>query len=614
MPEKQVEIKQDPDRQTYSHLVELFNRGLDELAERMKTGLRNMADFTFMFAVDNAPMSMENFFMFEELFDVLPVAQFLAKTARQVAKTTSAGAADTLQRLTRPGSNSLTVTPLFSQAKRISSEIVGPMIGDSMFQDEILFSRGQQTILQRKITGGGTQHYSYALLDAMRIRSLNSIDHLWVDEVQHVRANVLPVIEQVQAGRPFTRWRWYTGTPLSMGNLIEMLWEKSSQGEQAIKCEHCSGNIIHHGWNVGCTEQQLQQMIGPTGVICAYCGKPLDVFKQVFVPRYRDREEIFKGRHISQVLHPLHACIKSQWAILLKNRQDYNDAEFANEILGESYDSADRMIDLPTLREACVLGANTFQEALDRRDELEIRGMGIDWGGGGDTHSYTKIVFGGLRRGASTVDIHCMITLPQSLPPQAQMAEVLSLQSRYQPNILAHDYTAMGWVFEGLGLHSKVDAEVIWPFTYGFSPTRDVVYVSKATDGSRSSLHLDHTRSLFALYTMIKGHRVRFPDFDSQQDKISGLHCVSDFLAMFAERKPSAHAGDILYVKRDPGSSDDYVHATNFLATACWYRAGSYPSVPDLFQNARLTHTEEEMLELEGQWLASAGDDGTYVA
>jgi len=200
------------------------------------------------------------------------------------------------------------------------------------------------------------------------------------------------------------------------------------------------------------------------------------------------------------------------------------------------------------------------------------------------------------------------------MPPQAQMAKVLQYQSRYRPSILAHDYTAMGWVFEGLGLHSRVEPGIIWPFTYGFSPTRDVIYVNKATEGSRSSMHLDHTRSLFALFTMIKGGRVRFPDFELQKDANTGVRPVDDFLATFSERRPSARAGDILYVKRDPGSSDDYVHAVNFLASACWYQAGSYPSVPELFDNARLKHTEDELARMEGEWLSPMLDgDETYT-
>ena len=616
MPDILPQIKSVKDC-SYTELLSAFDRGLRELQSRAKEGLRNLSDFTFMFHIEGAPMSMKKFFMFEELFDVMPFQRFMAKAARQTAKTTSACAADITQRLMRPGTNSLTVTPLFSQARRISSDIAAPMLHNSLFKDEILFERGQQTILKRKLFGGGMQHYSYAFLDAMRIRSLNSIDLLWVDEVQNVRADVLPVIEQVQAARPYTRWQWYTGTPLSMGNLIEVLWQASSQAVQAIKCDHCSGSAKNHGWNLGCADQQLLNMIGPSGVICAFCGKDLDVFKQVYVPRYPEREEMFAGRHVSQVLHPLHACIRSQWMTLLRNRDrpDYTDAQFFNEILGESYDSADRMIDLPSLKEACVKGVpNSFENALKLREELSICAMGVDWGGGGDTHSYTKIVFGGLRRGTSTVAIHAMIQLPQSMPPQAQMAEVLRYQSRYRPAILAHDYTAMGWVFEGLGFHSRVDAAIIWAFTYGFSPTRDVIYLKQATEGSRSSLHIDHTRSLFALYTMIKGGRVLFPDYDLQQHPATGTRPVDDFLAMFSERRPSASAGDVLYVKRDPGASDDYVHATNLLASACWYQAGSYPSVPDLFSDARLVHTQNEIDEMEGQWLNQAAqEDETFT-
>ena len=615
MPQNTPVFKQTPKPEKVSDadLINLFQKCLDALVQRARAGVRNLADYTFMLNMEGHPMSVARFPMFHEMFDSLPVLSEIWLTARQVGKTFQGVAADIVERLSRSGTRSLIVTPLFSQAARISKEITAPMLANSMFRDEIVTLASKQTVLRRTYCNQSTDTYSYALLDVLRIRGITGIDRLWVDEIQGVREDILPIIEQTQAARPYTGWKRYTGTPLSTGNLAEVLWQKSSQGEQVIRCG-CGK------WNIGAVDHDLLNMIGPLCPICVKCGKPLDIMKQIFVPRYREREEEFRGRHISQVLHPLHACIPLQWRKLRKLMADpqFPKYQLYNEVLGLSFDSADRMIDKPTLQAVCDLGPNTLEEARKKRRELSICGIGIDWGGGGDTHSWTKLVFGGIKSGTSDLHVHHMLSLPQSMNPAAQAAEVLKLISIYNPAIFAHDYTGAGWLFETLGFGQDLDPHIVWPFTYGYSPNREVVYANVAEKGSRASLHLDHTRSLFAMFTAIRGGKIRFPDYDMQRMQDSYARPVDDFLAVFAERRPSVRGGDILTVKRDPGHSDDFAHATNFLATACWYRVGSYPSVPDTSNGSRLSHTQEELEQMDGQWVLpereTYEDSGPYTA
>ena len=589
-------------------LFSAFSRALTVLAEKVKGGLSNLAEFTFMLNLEGHPMSMEKFGMFEEMFDVLPIKRELWITGRQVAKTTTGAAAGIIERMSRAGSKGLIVAPLFAQASRISKDVTAPMLTRSLFRDEILTLPSKQQILQRVYGNGATETYSYALLDVLRIRGISGIDRLWVDEIQGIREDLLPVIEQTQAARPYTGWKRYSGTPLSTGNLIEILWQRSSQAEQVIRCG-CGR------WNIGSVDHDLLNMIGPKGPICVKCGKALDVFSQVFVPRHPDRDEEFRGRHISQVLHWLHATIPTAWTELRKAQLDMPIYQFYNEVLGTSYDSADRMIDLPALRSACVLGENTFAEALKRRSELSLTAMGIDYGGGGDGHSKTKIVFGGLKSGSGSVHIHYMVELSQSMAPATQAAEILKLVERYNPAILAHDYTGMGWLFETLGFGTSLDPNIIYPFSYGYSPNREVIYAKIGEKGTRASLHLDHTRSLFATFTAIKAGRILLPDYELQRNPVNGSRPVDDFLAVFAERSPSVRGGDKLTIKKDSGHSDDYAHAVNFLASACWYAAGSYPSMPEITEGGvKLRMSPEEVGHLEGEWMLDDDNSDDFTA
>lgn len=571
---------------------------LAEMTARLKAGPPEHLDsFTFMLQHEGHPLRLDKFFSFLPMFQSVRPYRMVFKTGRQVAKTTSACASNTINRMLRPDTKALIVTPLFGQVHRISTEIAGPMVARGLFRDEILENTAQQ-VLKRRYSNGSVDHYSYAFMSAGRIRSISGIDDIWLDEVQDIRTEFIPVIEQTSAGRAMPGRKLYSGTPLSMANTIQLLWEESSQAVEAIKCDHCGF------WNLGCVDQHLIRMIGKHSCTCAKCDRILDVMAKVYIPRYPEREEDFQGCHISQVLHPLHAMIPSKWHELRRNMENYTTAQFHNEVLGESYDSADRMIDLDSLRNACTLGPNTMEEALRLRDKLELAAIGVDWTGGGDGQSLTKVVFGGLERGSSTVKVLFMFALPPSMPIQSQIPEILRLVSMFRPDIFAHDYSGHGWLFETLGLNLDLDNRLIWPFEYGLSPNREVIYSNESKTGLRKSLHLDHTRSLFALYSMIKAGRVLFPDWKGQTNPDSGGRPCDDFMHMYAESHPGLRSGEILYVRKDHGHSDDFVHATNFMASACWYAMGSYPTIPGKSKRgARLQVDAFEAAELEGEWL-----------
>lgn len=608
MPENSAEIKARPQLPAYETLLSSLQAGLETVRQKLGGKVTHLDCLAFLLQHEGHPLSLNKFFMFQDLFAAMPPKRMVFMTGRQTAKSTSAVAANSIERIVRPNTKSLIVTPLFQQVHRLSTEVAAPMVAKGLFHDEILENTAQQ-VLKRKYANGSVDHYSYAFMTANRIRGISGIDRIWMDEVQDIRDEFIPIIEQTSAGRPLTAWKWYTGTPLSMSNTIQKLWEESSQGVETVKCGHCGH------WNIACVEHDLLAMIGPETCVCSKCQKPLDVMKKVFIMRHPDREELFPGRHISQVLHPFHALIPSQWRELRRNQEKYTTAQFHNEVLGSSFDSADRMIDLDSLRNACTLGPNTLEEALRLRNTLDVAGVAVDWTGGGDGHSFTKMVFGGIPRNSSELRVLYMVCMPKSMPIQAQIPEVLRLAERFHPDLFAHDYSGHGWLFEALGLSLDLDQRLIWPFEYGMSPNREVIYSNPAKSGLRSSYHLDHTRSLFALYTMIKAGRVKFPDWMQQCSHDSHERPVDDFMHMYAETHPGLRSGEILYVRRDSGHSDDYVHATNFLASACWYAKGSYPAVNETsLTGARLVPTEEEAAEMDGGWMLPELGDSPLTA
>ena len=79
-----------------------------------------------------------------------------------------------------------------------------------------------------------------------------------------------------------------------------MVWNRSSQAEWVIRCEHCNK------FNIPNPEQDLLKMIGKRGPVCAKCGQPVFPKNGGYVHARPERQLSFPGYHISQTVHPLH--------------------------------------------------------------------------------------------------------------------------------------------------------------------------------------------------------------------------------------------------------------------------------------------------------------------
>lgn len=542
-----------------------------------------------LLSLRGSPMTLSKHYMFKPLFRMpahgIRPRKILYKTARQVGKTTNFGAADILNHIAKGHYCSLTVTPLYEQMKKISTEIVRPMIKNSKFYNELLDKNCKDGVMVRTFKTGGTQYFSHAYRDSIRIRSTSGVDQCNIDEVQHIIKDHIPVILETMSARPQTQFINYTGTPLSFANPIEGLWKKTTQCEWVIKCQHCGH------YNIPNTSHHLYKMIGKKGLICGKnCGKPIDPVNGAWVsPVITNTKELwermhedFAGFHVPQLVHPLHCYYPSQWKELINKMEgDYTPAKFLNEVCGESYDSADRMLSLAELGSACCGNKNREKAALKTLQNLDITAMGIDWTGGGeDSESYTKFVIGGCPKGSLDVKICYMETLPKHWDVIAQMQRLIEVFKTFRPRIIAHDYQGVGHVYEPFLLNMGIPQEKIWNMAYTTAPTKPILYYNDPSEGNRDCINMDRTRSLALLYNMIKANRLIFPSWESLKNPENPNETeVDDFLSMHGEeiRRPSGH--NVYIVQTDPELSDDYVHATNFLAGACWFLRGEFPSV-----------------------------------
>jgi hypothetical protein len=126
----------------------------------------------------------------------------------------------------------------------------------------------------------------------------------------------------------------YTGTPKTTDTTLALLWNRSSQAEWVIRCEHCGR------FNIPNPEQHLLKMIGKRGPVCAHCGKPVFPKNGGYVHARPERQLSFPGYHISQTVHPLHILSQDKWNKLLDKIENYAPLALYNEVFGWPCDAA----------------------------------------------------------------------------------------------------------------------------------------------------------------------------------------------------------------------------------------------------------------------------------
>jgi hypothetical protein len=129
-----------------------------------------------------------------------------------------------------------------------------------------------------------------------------------VHNCQDIDPDFIPIIAETLSA---SNWdlRQFTGTPKTLDNTLQELWEKSSQGEWGIPCD-CK--LPNRFWNIASITEQLSSMIQQDGLSCANCGKLLDATTGRWVHGFEDKLATFPGIHVPQPIMPMHyAAIRS---------------------------------------------------------------------------------------------------------------------------------------------------------------------------------------------------------------------------------------------------------------------------------------------------------------
>ena len=466
-------------------------------------------------------------------------------------------------------------------------------------------TKADNSVLQKTFLNGSTMLFSFAYLDATRIRGATA-DIIRIDEAQSIQLEFVPVIKAVASA---SKWdvMVVSGTPLTLDTPIHGYWTKSSQAEWFIPCRHAGC----HAWNIPSTDYHLDAMIGPLrddispnapGLVCAKCRRPLFPQDGHWVHRKQTREAQMEhaGYHVPQPILDHHCMRKDRWKELLMHQQNYPRHQFVNEILGESLDSGQKVVTQSDLIQAAKLPwANNPRQPDPRVDEAirsyPLRILTVDWSGSGEAElSYTVIGLMGQKPNGE-LDVLWGKRLPIGTDHMKEAAEIKYWMDRFQVHGLVHDFTGAGTIRETTLVQAGIRVEVIKPVYYVRAALQNMITVAPPTMiNSRSYYKLDKARSLMTVASAIKAGFINFFKWDFVDSQNPGL--LSDFLALVEQKTPTRLAGDTYTITKNPLNSDDFAQAIIIGAAVLWHETNSWPNYASKTKRFDLTVEQEAAL------------------
>lgn len=548
--------------------------------------IRNFAPYlSGLLTVDRKPMTLENHFPFEETFSTCLPPEIVHRSSRQIGKTSSIAGRLILDCALIEGRKVLIVTPLQEQSDTLSSMVFKPMIENSPLRCMLRSDYGSGNVRRRDFINGSVQFFSYAGADTDRSRG-KAASVLYLDEAQDLDRTHVSVLTQNMAAF-HSPTLWVSGTSKTKDTFLEEKWNESSQGVWHVKCDAC-GFV-----NIACIEPEghLLAMIGPynefisekhPGTVCHRCRRAINPRYGNWVHRFPERVNKCVGFYAPQVIFPIHYAYPNKWLNLLgymRGQSGYTTAKFYNEVLGEAYDEAYKLVTLDELKRAAVLGPNTEAEAASRGKRYRIVILGLDWGGGGaEGVSRTKGAAIGLGANGQA-EVFFGFQFPPTTDRIAEAKEINRLARVCNAHFIAHDIGGdAGTSTEASLCHMGWSHDRLIPMAYVGMMGADMVERRQPTGNrSRGWYAIVKSKTLQYLCTAIKQGKVKFFQYDYVDNHNPGL--LWDFLSLVEERVDTPTGGTYRIRRLNKNLSDDFTSAVNFGAAALWEYTDSWPSL-----------------------------------
>lgn len=487
--------------------------------------------------------------------------RILLKCGRQVEKSTLLGNLCLAYSALNPAFKTLYVSATAQQAQVFSTDRIKEPIETSEVLSALTNRNMSQNVFFKQFTNRSQIRMRYAFLSADRVRGIPA-DKILIDEIQDIQTENIPVIEECASHSEWKLMR-YSGTPKSLDNTIEVYWQQfSTQNEWMVPCESCNN------WN-----ELGENNIGKKGVICAKCGKAINVrheraqwaSKQPVTEQNEDRVA-FEGFRIPQIMVPWITKDEDAWKDILLKQEQYSRAKFSNEVLGLSFDTGSRPLKRNHIESCCRpdIKMSELDEWVNRANGVVF--MGNDWGTG-ESSSFTVTSLGGYIDGVFTIFFAHRFT-GQELEPPIQLDLIAQLVHRAKVKLIGTDYG--GGFDRNDFLQRTFGRERVWKYQYAGRPNQKLLWQPKL---QRFIVH--RTEVMSDMFNAIKRRQLRFPRWEEFRTPYA-----EDMLNIFSEHNDMLN---MTQYKVSPGKADDTFHSILY----CFLASMLYRQRPDILIPSR---------------------------
>ena len=489
---------------------------------------------------EGKPISFARYPLSRQIIDA-NAEEVLLKGGRQISKSMTLSNYMLSSIMGIPFIRFLYIAPKVEQTKVFSKDKIKSRITESPeFKKWYTDKTCMDNVFYKDYINGACVYFR-AITQADAIRGI-SVNANILDEIQDIPSEIIPIVEETMSGREYNP-RWYAGTPKSITNYIETLWQQSSQVVPVMVCpggHHTIPSVKH---------------VTPDGVRCFKCNEKIDVY-QTYFKRMGPKDAEITGFWIPQIVLPLHANNPKKWAKLWRKRLNYSDEQFLNEVMGISAGEGMYLINKGHLVKACNQpdSFDMWRDGIQSYDTHGIREFvaGIDWAAT-NRRSYTVMFIGGW-------DVHenrFKIVYGKRFTTQnmlEMMNEIAKTIEDFEVNFVAADWGS--GVLHNALLESMVSCPV-FPVMYAGDRFR-IFYDEKAGFYKAS-----RNKTLIDTFAQIRAGRLHFYSWD--EFKIM----APMFLAEFQEADEDNKGNLIMKFDHADDQPDDALHACSIMI-ALW--------------------------------------------
>jgi hypothetical protein len=466
--------------------------------------------------------------------------RILLVAARQVEKSTLLGNMALSRCCIIPAYLALYVSPSALQTKTFSSDRLKTPTDTSEVLTAFTTGALAKNIFEKQFVNGSKITLRYSYLTADRTRGIPAF-MLELDEIQDILWDNVPVIEQCTSHAPRKYKKYiYAGTPKSFDNTIEYIRaQNSTQGEWVVPCDAHGGEGGRY-WNI-----LTEKNIGKKGLICEKCGNRIDPQHPdacwANMIEYKPEKEMFEAYRIPQLMVPW-----KQWTELIHQYENYPRAQFFNEVLGLSFDSGLRPLNLSQVQEHCRDDISMTSEAIESyrgRSFSQPVFMGIDWGSGGSSH---KVVTLGTYVEMRFRIFYIHRCVGAEVDPEPQLKLISDLIRKFNVAIISADF--------GYG-HDRNDALIrkfgpqrFWRYQYFARAKRKVEW-----DARLRRFKVHRTEVMSDIFNAIKRGVFQFPRWEEFRNPYA-----QDMCNIFSEEN---RALNMTQYSHAPNNPDDSFHS-----------------------------------------------------